>query len=131
MGRLGRKKRRVRGVNGKGDERKEAFSLFPSSPARFLFFRLFISIFIGIPSGSLCARRRGEVTEEDSTGASGVFKTYMPCLVYGQNFSRHHESEPPERYDVFLCTVCNCIAWNTPSRKYMMEEPHILISLTT
>ena len=27
---------------------------FPSSPARFLFFRLFISIFIGIPSGSLC-----------------------------------------------------------------------------
>ena len=40
-GGLEKKKKRARGV-----------SLFPSSPARFLFFRLFY--FDGIPSGSLC-----------------------------------------------------------------------------
>ena len=42
---------------GWGERKREhAFSLFPSSPARFLFFSI-IAIFIEIPSGSLC---RGE-----------------------------------------------------------------------
>ena len=38
---------------GKREEWKRAFSLFPSCPARFLFFSI-ITIFTGIPSGSLC-----------------------------------------------------------------------------
>ena len=44
-------------------ERKteRAFSLFPSLPARFLFF-LIIAIFIGIPSGSLCGGERFHMT---------------------------------------------------------------------
>ena len=120
----GERKGERAGHDGKGNER------LPIVPRALSIFSTFYFYFYRNTQREPL-RRRGEVTEEDSTGASGVFKTYMPCLVYGQNFSRHHESEPPERYDVFLCTVCNCIAWNTPSRKYMMEEPHILISLPT
>ena len=38
----GERKRESAGHDGKGEERREAVSLFPSSPARFLFFRLLI-----------------------------------------------------------------------------------------
>ena len=44
-----------------GEKEKEStqgtFSLFPSSPARFLFFRLLL-FFLGIPSGNLCGGER-------------------------------------------------------------------------
>ena len=51
----GERKRERAGHDGKGEERREApaVSLFPSSPARFLFLSI-IDILIGIPSGSLC-----------------------------------------------------------------------------
>ena len=39
-----------------------AFSLFLSSPARFLFFQLFL--FIGIPSWSLCGGERGRAASK-------------------------------------------------------------------
>ena len=50
----GERKREGAGHDGKGEERREApaFSLFPSSAARFLFF--YYCYFIGIPWGSLC-----------------------------------------------------------------------------
>ena len=59
-GGCGERKRERAGHDGKGKERREApaFSLFPSSPARFLIFSI-IAIFIGIPSGSLCGGKRG------------------------------------------------------------------------
>ena len=56
----GERKRERAGHDMKGKKRREvpAFSLFPSSPARFLIFPI-IAIFIGIPSGSLCGGERG------------------------------------------------------------------------
>ena len=51
VGRLGRKKKRARGARWEGEEKTEAFrrffafSVFPSPPARFLFFSI-IAIFI-------------------------------------------------------------------------------------
>ena len=51
LGRLGRNEKRARGARWEGGERREAFSLFPSSPARIPFLRLLL--FIGIPSWSL------------------------------------------------------------------------------
>ena len=56
----GERKRERAGHDRKGKKRREvpAFSLFPSSPARFLIFPI-IAIFIGIPSGSLCGGERG------------------------------------------------------------------------
>ena len=44
VGRLGRKEKRALGARWEGKERREApaFSLFPSSPAPFLFFRLLL-----------------------------------------------------------------------------------------
>ena len=56
----GERKRERAGHDRKGKKRREvpAFSLFPSSPARFLIFPI-IAIFIGITSGSLCGGERG------------------------------------------------------------------------
>ena len=56
----GERKRECAGHDRKGKKRREvpAFSLFPSSPARFLIFPI-IAIFIGITSGSLCGGERG------------------------------------------------------------------------
>ena len=50
-----KEKERALGMMGRGkrEEPFPAISLFPSSPARFLFFSI-IAIFIGIPSKSLC-----------------------------------------------------------------------------
>ena len=54
----GERKRERAGHDGKGEERREAaVSLFPSSPARFLFLSI-IDILMGIPSGSLCGGER-------------------------------------------------------------------------
>jgi len=57
----GERKRERAGHDGKRHERREAsapaFFLFPSLPARFLFFRLLL--FIGIPSESLCGGESG------------------------------------------------------------------------
>ena len=63
----GERKRERAGHDGKGEERRRekreerreapAVSLFPSSPARFLFLSI-IDILIGIPSGSLCGGER-------------------------------------------------------------------------
>ena len=55
VGRLGREKERARWARWEGEREQKApaFSLFPSFPARFLFFSI-IAIVIGIPSGSLC-----------------------------------------------------------------------------
>ena len=56
----GERKREHTGHDGKGKDRREAsaFSLFPSSPAHLLFFRLLLCIFIGILSGSLYGGER-------------------------------------------------------------------------
>ena len=56
----GGRKREHTGHDGKGKDRREAsaFSLFPSSPAHLLFFRLLLCIFIGILSGSLYGGER-------------------------------------------------------------------------
>ena len=57
----GEKKRKRAWDDGKGKERKrgrEAFSLFPSSHARLLFFFIIAILLIGIPNGSLCGRER-------------------------------------------------------------------------
>ena len=71
-GSWGEKKRARAGHNGKEKERREtpAFSLFPSSPARFLFFFFsIIAIFIGIPSGSLCGGESdNEIIEKHGGG---------------------------------------------------------------
>ena len=53
LGGWGERKRERAGHDGKGEERREAVSLFPSSPSRFLFLSI-IDILMGIPSGSLC-----------------------------------------------------------------------------
>ena len=56
VGRLGRgKNESAQGTMRSGKRGNEAFSLYPSSTARFSIF-LIIAIFIGIPSGSLCGR---------------------------------------------------------------------------
>ena len=53
------KKQSASGTMGKGKRGREAFSLFPSSHARLLFFFWIIAIFlIGILNGSLCGRER-------------------------------------------------------------------------
>ena len=54
-GRLGERKRKRAGHDGKG--KKRSLSPFPSSPSRLLFFFL-IAIFIGIAIGSLCGGER-------------------------------------------------------------------------
>ena len=56
----GDRKRERTGHDGKRKERREApaFSLFPSSPAHFLFFRLLLSFFIGILTGSFYGGER-------------------------------------------------------------------------
>lgn len=54
VGRLGRGKS-AQGTMRSGKRGNEAFSLYPSTTARFSIF-LIIAIFIGIPSGSLCGR---------------------------------------------------------------------------
>ena len=68
----GERKRERAGHDMKGKKRREvpAFSLFPSSPARFLIFPI-IAIFIGIPSGSLCGGERGG-------GRGGGLHRYKP-----------------------------------------------------
>ena len=53
VGRLGRKKRRARGMMGRGkrEDWKKGFSLFPSSPRAFYFFRLLLFL-LGYPAGA-------------------------------------------------------------------------------
>ena len=63
VGRLGRKKKRARGARWEGEEKTEAFrrffafSVFPSPPARFLFFSI-IAIFVDTQREPLWRRRR-------------------------------------------------------------------------
>ena len=73
----GERKRERAGHDRKGKKRREvpAFSLFPSSPARFLIFPI-IAIFIGIPSGSLCGGERG-----GGRGGGGVCTAINPDAV--------------------------------------------------
>ena len=66
-----KKERERAGYDGKEKERREApaFSLFPSSSARFLFFFSIIAIFIGIPSGGLCGEEiDNEIIEKHGGG---------------------------------------------------------------
>ena len=57
-GSWGERKRQRAGHDGKGNERREApaFFLFPSSSARFLFFRLLLFLY-GYPTGASAEER--------------------------------------------------------------------------
>ena len=68
---------------GWGERKREranhVFSLFPSCPARFLFFSI-IAIFIGIPSGSLC----GGESQDSFKGILIYPKTGHPTSIFGK-----------------------------------------------
>ena len=54
-----KEKESARGTMGRGkrEERREAFSLFPSSPGRFLFFHLYCYFFLRYPAGAFAEKR--------------------------------------------------------------------------
>ena len=79
----GRKKKKKRaGHDGKGEEKTEGpvISLFPSSPARLLFFHY--CYFYGIPSGNLCGGESGARESKLTTREERGLELVPLTLVY-------------------------------------------------
>ena len=79
---VGRKKKKRAGHDGKGEEKTEGpvISLFPSSPARLLFFHY--CYFYGIPSGNLCGGESGAGESKLTTREERGLELVPLTLVY-------------------------------------------------